>query len=349
MHLTAESTDQMTAAEVDRLIGREPDSATREDKTFYAHLIFHGPKLLMRDAGTTVTTKNDFLGEAVSSSGNTHRFGSAAWEGALIQQDRELHLHLRSREGGSGLSDKEVVDLVDHANQAVGFVLGFNPWPAYREIRIDHRIRERWLSPRFDLLAIYLTPISETVWAHFREDHTNPFHQIIATITDGLGRLSAGNYKKLTTLLWHFRSGNSPTVPSSTRLLTLCAVLDGLMKLVAEAEDKSHAATNKTWRKASDTLGFIWDQWTKNVFETWGKHRHLLAHGWLWLGEELDAAEFFTDHARLGCAFLTLVAAHCGYEGPIIADPFKNRVNTIADLKTKSKETKSKGVRLGLH
>ncbi len=333
MHLTAESTDQMTAEEVDHLIGRDPAPRTREENTFYAHLIFHGPKLPMRDAGTTVTTRNDFLGEAVRSSENTHRFSSSAWEGALIQQDRELHLHLRSREGSPRLSDKEVIDLVDHASQAVGFVVGFHPWPAYREIRVNHRICERWLSPRFDLSAIYLAPISETMWAHFREDRSNPFHQIIATITSGLADLSAESHKKLTMLLWHFRSGNSRNVPSSTRLLILCAVLDGLMKLVAKAENQSRAATDKTWRKASDTLGFSWDRWTKNVFEVWGKHRHLLAHGWLWLGEELDAEEFFTDHARLGCAFLTLVAAYCGYEGPIIADPFKNRINTIADLK----------------
>lgn len=226
------------------------------------------------------------------------------------------------------------MNLVDHANQAVGFALGCPPWPAYREIRINHRIRERWLSPRFDLSTIYLTPVSEAMWVHFRNDPSNPFHEIIAIITNGLGCLAAESYKKLTTLLWHFRFGNSRNAPSSTRLLILCAVLDGLMKLVAKAEDKSHASTDKTWRKASDTLGFSWDRWTKDVFEVWGKHRHLLAHGWLWLGEELDAQEFFTDHARLGCAFLTFVAAYCGYDGPIIADPFKNRINTIADLKS---------------
>ncbi len=147
-------------------------------------------------------------------------------------------------------------------------------------------------------------------------------------------RIPNENRKKLTTLLWHFRSGMSRDLPSSTRLLILCAVIDGLMKLVAGAHDPKNAATDKTWRKASDSLGFCWDKWTKDVFEVWGKHRHLLGHGWLWLGEELGPQEFFTDHARLGCAFLTFVAAYCGYEGPIMADPFKNRIIRIRDIKT---------------
>lgn len=252
----------------------------------------------------------------------------------MIQQGLELHLHLRDREDVDvDVSQEEVTDIVDRANQTVGFVLGFNPWPAYREVRIDHRVFERWVSPRFDLATTYLTPVSEAMWTHFLDDPDNAFHKIIPTIVDGLGCVPGLERKKLTNLLWHFRSGTTRELPSSTRLLILCAVIDGLMKLIAGADDPKNAATDKTWRTASDTLNFSWDGWTKNIFEVWGKHRHLLAHGWLGLTEELDAQEFFTDHARLGCAFLTFVAAYCGYDGPIMADPFKNRVITIRNIK----------------
>jgi hypothetical protein len=110
------------------------------------------------------------------------------------------------------------------------------------------------------------------------------------------------------------------------------------MKLIAGADDPKKTATDKTWRTASDTLKFSWDRWTKQIFDVWGKHRHLLAHGWLWLTEESDAQEFFTDQAQLGCAFLTFVAAYCGYEGPIMADPFKNRILNISDIKSSSSQ-----------
>jgi len=336
MHLVAEGTDDMTTRQVHKLL-RQRNRETSAAREFTAHLIYDGPKLKMHDSGTEVTTTNDFLGEAASSTADTHQFSSEAWEGALIQQDTELHLHLRSRKPAEiNFSPQQIIDLVDRVNQAVGFTHGFQPWPAYREIRIDHRVVERWVSPQFNLPTTYLAPVSESMWTHFLNDRDNSFHKIIPTVADGLGRMSETARKKLTTLLWHFRSGQSGRFPASTRLLILCAVLDVLTKLIAGARNPKKAATGKMWKRASAKLGFSWDRWTKGVFETWGKHRHLLAHGWLWLAEELDVKEFFTDQARLGCAFLTFVASFSGYEGPILANPFENRIIVISEIKKKS-------------
>ena len=235
MHLVAEGTDEMTTKEVRELIGQTKEQE-REKTGFNAHLIYHGPELKMFGAGTAVTTTNHFLGEAASSTADTQRFESEKWEGALIQQGLELHLHLRSRRDTDiEYSEEEVTDIVDRTNQVIGFVLGFNPWPAYREIRINHKVLERWLSPSFDLPTTYLTPISKSMWAHFLGDPDNPFHKIIPTIADGLARVPQSERKKLTNLLWHFRSGTTRELPSSTRLLILCAVIDGLMKLIARA------------------------------------------------------------------------------------------------------------------
>ncbi len=333
LHLVAEGSDAMTTGEFSRIISRPIDDHCNRQR-FTAHLVYHGPKLLVHDARTEILTRNDFLGEATTSTADTHQFKSARWEGALIQQQSELHLHLRSREMDLDPSSQQIIDLVDRTNQAVGFVLGFHPWPAYRELRINHQVVERWLSPRFDLPTTYLVPASETMWAHFYGKSESAIHSIIPTIVDGLAEIPVDRRERLITLLWHFRSGNNRDLPSSTQLLMLCAVLDGLMKLIAGAGDPSEKpATDKTWRKASDTLGLSWERWTTDVFKTWGKHRHLLAHGWLWLGEDLEGDEFFVDHARLGCAFVTFVAAYCGYEGPVLADPFENRIITIRDIK----------------
>jgi len=245
MHLIAEGDDRMTTAEMRKLIGQSREGEPAERTEFNAHLIYHGPKLKMFGAATEVTTRNDFLGEAASSSANTHQFSSDTWEGALIQQGAELHLHLRSRQDADvELSSEQVSDVVDRANQSVGFVLGFNPWPAYREVRVDYRVFERWVSPRFDLATTYLTPVSEAMWTHFLGDPDNAFHKIIPTIVDGLGRVPRSERKKLTNLLWHFRSGTTRELPSSTRLLILCAVIDGLMKLIAGADDPKKKGRN---------------------------------------------------------------------------------------------------------
>jgi len=258
MHLIAEGTDRMISNEVRQLIGEPSKEKDNARKSFNAHLIYHGPKLKMRDAGTEVVTKNDFLGEAASSTADTHQFESDIWEGALIQQELELHLHLRSREElDVDLSSQQIIDLVDQANQSVGFVLGFQPWPAYREVRIDHEVFERWLSPRFDLPTTYLAPISEGMWMHFREDRQNPIHAIIPTIAEGLGRLPKEDSKKLTTLLWHFRSGDSRDLPSSTRLLILCAVLDGLTKLIAGARNPKKRQRKRCGKEQVQSLVFL--------------------------------------------------------------------------------------------
>lgn len=92
MHLVAEGTDAMATNQVRKLIGRTTEEEHPEKAGFTAHLIYHGPKLKMFGAGTEKTTKNDFLGDATSSSADTHQFRAETWEGALIQQGPELPL-----------------------------------------------------------------------------------------------------------------------------------------------------------------------------------------------------------------------------------------------------------------
>src|SRR5439155_152177 len=75
MHLVAEGTDGMTTKEVRKFTGQTTEQEREETTGFNAHLIYHGPKLKMLDAGTEVTTKNDFLGEAASSTADTHQCG----------------------------------------------------------------------------------------------------------------------------------------------------------------------------------------------------------------------------------------------------------------------------------
>src|SRR5437899_1596783 len=76
MNLLAEGTDEMTTEEVRKVIGQTPDDQREKTGRFTAHLIYHGPKLKMFGAGTNVLTRNDFLGEAATSTTDTHQFTS---------------------------------------------------------------------------------------------------------------------------------------------------------------------------------------------------------------------------------------------------------------------------------
>jgi len=48
--------------------------------------------------------------------------------------------------------------------------------------------------------------------------------------------------------------------------------------------------------------------------------------------ENISGGPLTTIAATIGCAFLTFVAAYCGYHGPIMADPFSNRIINIAEI-----------------
>ena len=252
---------------------------------------------------------------------------------ALIQKADELHLHLRSADDSQrALTSADVISLVDCVNQSVGFCLGFNPWPVYREILVDHVVVERWIRPKMNLPTTYLAPISEQLWDEFRSDYSHPMHSIIPCVADGLGDLPKANLERLKMLLWHMRSISFSTLPSSTRLLAICVLLDAMTKLIARAEPEDEPATNEMWTKASKELGISWDGWTSGVFERWGKYRHRLAHGWLWLDDLADPKAFFIDFPKLGSSFVIMVACLCGYRGPIQINPFEGEVVDLRDI-----------------
>jgi len=201
LNLTAENLDLQTFAEIDQLLGTTSRLSESNEFAFSAHLIFHGPKLYLIDSGTEIIRNNDFLGQSTSSSFDTHRFRGTGWEGALIQKGEELHLHLRD----TGDSDTPVLDpgdLVDRVVSAVAFIHGFHPWQAYREIRINHRVVERWISPRLNLKQSFLAPVSEKMGSSVRSEPTASLCRIIPTIAEGFRKLSFEDRKRINILLW---------------------------------------------------------------------------------------------------------------------------------------------------
>jgi hypothetical protein len=328
LDLTAENLDLQSFAEIDQLLGTTSRLSESNELAFSAHLIFHGPKLYLIDSGTEIIRNNDFLGQSTSSSFDTHRFRGTGWEGALIQKGEELHLHLRDT-GDSDTPVLDPVDLVDRVVNAVAFIHGFHPWPAYREIRINHRVVERWIRPRLNLKQSFLAPVSERMGYSARSQPTDSLFRIIPIIAEGFGKLSLEDRRRINILLWNVRSSSLGDLPCSTNLLVVCAAIDGLLRVIG-SDCKN---TPNLWREANNRLGFSWDKWTSKIYELRGRHRPELSHGRFWLPEESISESFFTDYPELGCAFMILIAAFCGYEGAIVAHPFKGREITIASLR----------------
>lgn len=329
MELIAEGTEKWSNRRMRKALGMPPKLDRNERTSFFAHVIFHGPKLRIRDAGSKTTSVNDFLGDAVSSSFDTHVFADTGYEGALIQKDDELHLHLRSKEGNERIVDPK--DLLDRVASSVAFAFGFHPRPAYRELKVDHRVVERWISPKFDLKQTFLAPVSDSLWSTFRADKDSAVHTIIPTVAAGLQALATSERERIDTLLWHVRSSALSGLPDSTKLLILSAALDGLMKVIAGVPEASQREkTDRVWRRASDLVRLSWEDWSEGIFALWGRYRHNLSHGRLWIPEEAEGNDDVLHYAELGCAFMTIIAARCGYTGPIMANPFELRAIDIS-------------------
>jgi hypothetical protein len=253
------------------------------------------------------------LGESSSSSFDTHQFTGESWEAALIQIDKELHLHIRNREPSREI-DHDPVDLVERIAYAVAFTHGFQPWPVYREIRIDHRIVERWLGGHLNLGQSTFAPVSDRLGFSARMNDEPELMKIIPRIVEGLGQMPSEHFGSIRQLLWHVLSADLGELPPATQLLIVCSALDGLMKVIGG--DQNH--TLKEWKSAALAAGLSWEEWVSGIMEIRKKHRDNLSHGRLWILEEISNEAYFEDYPQLGCAFMTVIAAYCGYEGPII-------------------------------
>ncbi len=68
------------------------DKEATNPTSFEAHLIFRGPRLKLKNAGTNTVSKNDYLGELTKSSTDTYLFAGEKWEAALIQPHQKRRI-----------------------------------------------------------------------------------------------------------------------------------------------------------------------------------------------------------------------------------------------------------------
>lgn len=328
LHLDAEGTDLLTQKEMSDLLGSSSSDEKEIQCGFRAHLIFHGPRLHLLDSGTKVVSTNDFMGESSSSSFDTHQFSGAGWEAALIQDGEELHLHIRNQSPIETIVS-DPVKLVERIAYAVAFTHGFRPWPVYQEIRINHRIVERWLSSHFNLEQSTFAPVSERLGFSGRLNNDEKLRCFISSMADGLGKMPPEKFHLIKQLVWNVVSSDTADLPPATHILIICSALDGLMKVIGG--DKKD--TLKEWKSAANETGLSWEGWLSNIMETRKKHRDHLSHGRFWILEEISNEAYFEDYPQLGSAFMAMIAAYCGYNGPVVTHPLNGKVANISDLK----------------
>jgi len=328
LFLTAEALDTQTLDELRAILGTKRPSPSDADVSLTGHLIFHGPRLWITESGTDVVTSNDFLGESSRSSSDTHVFSADGWRAALIQKGRELHLHVETN-SAEGSPEEGVLQLIDNVTQAVAFTHGFLPWPVYREVRVEHRVVERWFSAHLGLKQTYAGAINRRLGLQARTSAEDDARSIIPRIAVGWGKHHQEVRDRLETFLWNVRSSISTDLPASTQTLILCAALEGLVDTIVGSSD---GTARERWRRACNVLQISWEPWGFAMFERWRDPRNILAHGSFWLAEQAEPASFFNSHPQLVGAFNIMIAAFCGYRGPIVCNAFEMGIKRIDDL-----------------
>lgn len=97
--------------------------------------------------------------------------------------------------------------------------------------------------------------------------------------------------------------------------------------------DVGSGKTKDEWQEAARLSVLDWQDYLLPTMEIRKKHRDHLSHGRLWILEDASSDAYFTDYPRLGCAFMTIIAALCGYSGPIVTHPFRGDISKISDFR----------------
>lgn len=336
IHLPPEGLDLVDSASIATRLRGGPVQESNIKKGGEAHVIFHGPMLRLKNGRTENRKTNDFLGDASSATLDTFTFESESYEGALIQDGQELHLHLRSR-SEMPFTGEQWTSLVKRIELCVGFTHGFHPWPIYREVRLDHVVQERWIGRHLNLDQTGLSPICKSMEFDVIDRTDTPLARIIPTLEMGLSSCPAKVQSGLRQILWYSRATEISELPPTTKLLMACTTLDAVMKLLAGQEDPNKSAkTNRVWKEGVTAAGLSWDDWGVELFDCYGKHRHHLAHGWLLLPEDKEQTAFFDDYPRLVAGLGTVIAAHCSYDGPIVSNSYSGSILEIASIRSRT-------------
>ena len=336
-----------------------------------------GIKTPFLNEGTTHTVENPFLGKTTESKLDTFLAESSIGTIAWFQEGNDLQVHLRrkSAESSQGAieSDEKLVEAV---LRSVGVAHGVNALPFYFEHQRDSILVAASLRPRFRAPSPSLNPFWEGLVV--REPCCRKFVSIAAEFFSN-SDLSDGVLRQLLWLFHDSDQSKIPhpiRILSVCSLLEgLVNYLLGL-KLAAPSEfgnvkkqavdwamsqtSASAIAEQPFWGRLVGYLkgwGFVrpeekwqalcaklklpWEGEFRSYYETWKRMRNPLAHG-SHDGEmsSNDCRDMMLGLSRLGGAFITFLAAHMGYRGPIQISPLEKQ--GLLDSRLKALAAKQK-------
>lgn len=317
--LPAENLDALSTAEIMKMLNEAGSKRVRprspegekvspenneigdpEDEVF---AIIPKVDLLIFPDGKETVVSHPFLGDLRTATSCCFFGEINAGRFCVEKRDGDMWIHLRRPIGTGRIGD--VRALFQGVLTAIGYLHACHPWPLFLEHRRNHRVVERWLHthPRRNLNP--LTPIAKGR-SRRSKDAQSLFHSAAVFFAG-----QSEDAKFFSRALWLMREGNYATMAYDVRLLTLCSVLEGIVKRFTKAGKQ--VGDEAAWKSAVRRAGLDWDDWFYQVYESWRAYRNNLAHGFDLTDAPTESA--LIAYSRISAAIYILMAKRMGFRG----------------------------------
>lgn len=189
-------------------------------------------ELLFADMVTRKSEENPFLGESWSTSRDTFIGDNEDWHYALIQRGPDLHVHMRSKHGAPDLGEQEEQRRLRTFLNSIAFVHGQQAWPSLVEHRRNHRLVLDRIHLQEGAARSSHAPFSKRL-AYTSKPEEWSFGGVLEKCYDFL-RQESTFVREVSRLLYLAREAGSRGVSGKIGALTLCSLLESLVRLVHE-------------------------------------------------------------------------------------------------------------------
>ena len=291
---------------------REPRKSEPEDELF---AIIPDVKLLIRPDATVSNVTHPFLGGSTYTSYNCFQGEVGGGQFCLEDKEGDLLVYFRRPLNTCVTTRLSSVAIFDGILKASGYTHCAHAWPYFRQHRVDHRIVERWVKSPAKYTMDGLLPLSE---GRLRQagDARNLFIKAAEFFATGGERSETFDRA-----LWLLHSSNPTEMAFEVRVLTLCSILEGLVK---EHAGGNLGSNSDAWKKGIEKLGLEWDGWFKKVYQSWKEYRNKLAHGFDILPSADNPIHILNVYSRIFAAIYIIMARQMGFSGKMDSSMLEN-------------------------
>jgi hypothetical protein len=194
-------------------------------------------QLIAFNGGTTLTAKNDFLGESPAGSKlDTFHGEFQGWRFALIQNEKDLDVYFWAQPEYKSTGEEDDQRLFRAFLDAVAFTHGQHALPFLTEYRRDGKLVLDRVHLTSDVARTPHAPFAERL--HWNA-HTGRLKWGLSEPLEKAYRFFRSRSKlsgEVTHLLYLFREASASGVPKRITLLSLCGLLESLIRVIYEEE-----------------------------------------------------------------------------------------------------------------